>query len=181
MRVEARLLTPISSYSSRTGAEIRALVTTPLCFQDSAMPQGAVLRGSLLKAHRVGLGLIHETASLHPEFRDLELPDGSVFPVEAQLAGIDNARERIDSKGVIHGIRATAALSNRAGEHLIFLAMGHPFAMVPLFVLETGLFHFPDPEIQYRRGTELYLNVRLPEEWGPVTACPADTADASDE
>lgn len=182
MRVEARLLTPISTYSSKEGTVVRALLTTPLCSPDRAIPQGIVLRGSLLKVRRVGLGLVHETASLQAGFADLELPDGSVLPVEAHLESIDNARERIDGKGVIHGIRATAALSNRAGEHLIFLAMGaHPFVMAPLFVLETGLFHFPDPEIQYRRGTELYLNVRLPEEWGAVTACPSTPAGASDE
>jgi hypothetical protein len=181
IRVEARLLTPISSYSSKPDDVIRALVTTPLCSPDGAVPQGAVLRGSLVKVHRVGLGLIHETASLQPGFSDLELADGRVFPVEARLEAIDNARERIDGKGVIHGIRATAALSNRAGEHLILLAMGHPLTMAPLFVLEASLFHFPDPEIHYRRGTELYLNVRFPEEWGPVTACPAADAEASDE
>jgi len=181
MRVETRLLTPVSSYSSKKGAVIRALVTTPLCSPDRDLPQGIVLRGSLLKVRRVGLGLIHETASLEAGFDHLELPDGTILPVRAHLDGIDNARENIDSKGVIHGIRATAALSNRAGEHLIFLAMGHPLVMVPLFALETGLFHFPDPEIQYRRGTELYVNVRLPEEWGVVAACASTPADASDE
>jgi LssY-like putative type I secretion system component LssY len=181
LRIEARLLTPISSYSSRVGSEIRALVTTPLCIDGGAIPEGAVLRGSLLKKRRVGLGLVRETASLQTEFHDLRLSDGSVYAVEAHLESIDNARERIDAKGVIHGIRATSALSNRAGERLIFLAMGHPYAVVPLLALEAGLFHFPDPEIQYRRGTELYLNVKLPEEWGPAEACPSEPVEASEQ
>jgi len=180
LRVEARLLTPISSYSARTGEEIRALITTPLCFDGGEVPEGTVLRGSLLNVRRVGLGLIRESASLHPEFRDLEMPDGRVFPLDAHLRSIDNARERIDSKGVIHGIRATATLSNRAGERLIFLAMGHPAAFLPLLAVETGLFHFPDPEIHYRRGTEMYVDVQLPEQWGSVAACPAAPAQATE-
>jgi LssY-like putative type I secretion system component LssY len=179
LRVEARLLTPISSYSSKAGSEIRALITTPLCFDGGEVPEGAVLRGSLLNVRRVGLGLVREAASIHPEFRDLELLDGRLFPVDARLQSIDNARERIDAKGVIHGIRATAALSNRAGERLIFLAMGHPLAIAPLLIVETGMFHFPDPEIHYRRGTEMYLDVQLPAQWGSVAACLAAPADAS--
>jgi hypothetical protein len=181
LHVEARLLTPISSYSSKAGAEIRTLITTPLCYAGGRIPEGVELRGSLVKVKRVGLGLIHETASIRAEFRELALPDGGDFPVEAKLESIDNARERIDSKGVIHGIRATSALSNRAGERLLFLAMGHPMAFTPLLAFQATVFHFPDPEIQYRRGTEMYLTVDLPEEWGPVEACPAAAAKAGEE
>jgi LssY C-terminus len=181
LRVEARLLTAINTYSSKTGAEIRALITTPLCFDGGQVPEGAVLRGSLVSVRRVGLGLVHESASLRPEFHDLQLPDGRAFAVDAHLLSIDNARERIDANGVIHGIRATAALSNRAGERLIFLAMGHPLAVAPLLAVEAGIFHFPDPEIHYRRGTEMYLDVQMPQQWGSVAACPAEPADASDQ
>ena len=181
LRIEARLLTPISSYFSKPGAEVRTLVTTPLCFDGGEIPEGVILRGSLLKVRRVGLGLVRETASVKLELPDLVLPDGRVFPVDSHLESIDNARERVDSKGVIHGIRATSALSNRAGERLLFLAMDHPAAVVPLLAVEATLFRFPDPEIRFPRGTEFYVNVDLPEAWGPVSACPASPADASDE
>ena len=180
-RLEVRLLTPISSYYSRRGTEIRALVTTPLCSEGRAIAEGVVLHGSILEDRRVGLGLVRETASLKPEFRDLQLVEGRVYPVEAHLESIDNARERIDAKGVIHGIRATSALSNRAGERLVFLAMGHPFAIAPLLALEAGLFHFPDPEIEYRRGTELYVNVKLPEAWATADACPSEQPETSEQ
>lgn len=180
LRIEARLLTPISSYFSKRGTPIRALVTTPLCFDGGEIPEGVMLQGSLLKVHRVGLGLIRETASLKPEFHELVLPDGRVFGVDAHLEDIDNARERVDTKGTVHGIRATSALSNRAGERLLFLAEDHPFTILPLLAVEATLFHFPDPEIRFPRGTEFYVNVDLPEEWGPVNACPAAPADASD-
>lgn len=180
LRIEARLLTPISSYFSKRGAPIRAVVTTPLCFDGGEIPEGVVVRGSLVKVRRVGLGLIRETASVKPEFRELVLADGRTFRVDAHLEAIDNARERVDSKGMVHGIRATSALSNRAGERLLFLAEDHPFTILPLLAVEATLFHFPDPEIRFPRGTEFYLNVDLPEEWGPVEACPAAPADASD-
>ena len=166
VRVEASLLTPISRYFSKTGMAVRALVTTPLCSEEGAVPEGAILIGKLMKVRRVGLGLVHERASLEPAFENLEMPDGRVIPVGARLQSVDNARERVDDKGKVHGIRATAALSNRAGERLIFLAMGHPFVMLPVFALETGLFHFPDPEIEFPRGTEMYFDLQTPGEWG---------------
>ena len=170
--VEARLLTPVSSYSSKAGAPLAAIVATDVCFGDGdTLPDGATLRGTLERVHKVGLGLIHETAGMTFEFTELRMPDGRDFAVQAWLHSIDNARERVDSHGAIHGIRATATLSNRAGQHLAFLAMGHPAFMLPLFAVETGFFRFPDPEIEYGPGTELHLDIAFPAELGKVEKC----------
>jgi hypothetical protein len=180
--LEARLLTPISTYSAKRGMQIAAAVTTPLCAGGvRVLPAGTELRGVVKRVHKVGLGLVHESAGLELEFTQLELPDGREYTVAAHLAGIDNARERVDRKGNIHGIRATATLSNRFGERIAFAVLGHPAAMIPLFVLETGLFHFPDPEIQYRRGTVMQLAVELPAELGTVGACPMPEEETSPE
>jgi hypothetical protein len=178
--IEARLLTPISSYSTKSGTPITALVTTRVCSEDvSILPEGTLVRGAVRKVHRVGLGLIHETAGLQLEFRELHLPDGRDFPIGARLAGIENARERVDGRGRVHGIRATAMLSNRFGERLVFAVSAHPAAMIPLFVLETGFFHFPEPEIQYGRGAELDLDVEFPDGFGAAAPCAAAMPDAS--
>jgi hypothetical protein len=183
VRVEARLLHSISTYSTKAGAPVEALLTTSLCRPDgSELPEGATLVGAVTRVHRVGLGLIHETASLELSFDRLHLPDGSDYPAAARLVGIDSARERIDRHGIIHGARATATLSNRFGERLVFLAMGHPLAMTPLFVLENGMFHFPDPEIEYHRGTELYLEITPSEPLAGLQACPVtETPVAEDD
>ena len=169
--VEARLLTPISSYTAKPGDDIAAVITTPVCPGDNdALPRGAILHGEVTGVHRVGLGLIRETARLRIAFDTLLLPGGS-YAVKSHLTAIDNARERVDSKGAIHGIRATATLSNRAGERLAFLAMGHPLAILPLFLAESAMFHFPEPEIELIRGADLHLAVEFPPEWGEVSRC----------
>ncbi len=170
--IEARLLTPLSSYTARAGTPLEAVITTPICpTGDDALPEGAVLRGVVAKVHRVGLGLVHETAAMQIEFRELRFADGRTLPIQAQLTGIDNARERVDSHGAIHGIRATATLSNRVGERLAFLAMGHPAVALPFFILQSGLFHFPEPEIELRRGADFHLAVQFPQQLGAVTKC----------
>jgi hypothetical protein len=170
--LEARLQTPLSSYTARVGTTLEAIVTTPVCSaEEEPLPEGAVLRGVVSKVHRVGLGLVHETASMEVEFNQLLLRDGRTFSVHAQLTAIDNAREHVDRHGVIHGIRATAALSNRVGERLAFMAMGHPLVALPLFALETSLFHFPEPEIELRRGADFHLAVQFPQQFGSVIKC----------
>jgi len=171
--VEARLLTPISTYSARRGMPISAAIITPLCGGGARIvPAGAELRGVVAGVRKVGLGLVHESAGLRLHFNQLVLPDGSDYVVATRLFGIDNARESVGKKGYIDGIRATATISNRLGERIAFAVLGHPAAMVPLFVLESGVFHFPDPEIEFGRGTVLRLNLEPPEQLQGLAACP---------
>src|SRR5208283_16851 len=110
--IEARLLTPISTYRAKPGMEIAAAVATPLCAGGaSVLPEGTELRGVVKRVRKVGLGLVYESAGLTLEFTQLDFPDGREYTVLAHLTGIDNARERVDRKGNIHVIRATATLS----------------------------------------------------------------------
>ncbi len=170
--VEARLLTPISSYAARSGQPIEAAIATPVCpGNEDALAAGAILRGVVSKVHRVGIGLIHETAGMQLEFTELLMPDGSAYPVQSHLTSIDNARESVDSHGKIHGIRATATVSNRIGQRMAFFALGHPAAMLPLLAVESAMFHFPEPEIELTRGADLHLAVEFPPEWGAVARC----------
>jgi hypothetical protein len=178
---EARLITPLSSYRSRKGNLVTATIATEACTLDGPLPVGTEIRGSIKDAHRVGLGLIHETAKLALEFNELRFPDGRVFPVSARVADVENARERIDSKGAIHGIRATATLSNRLGERLAFEAMAHPYALVPVFALETTVLHFPEPEIEYSSGTDLSLAIDATSSLGEIAPCSAKTSGPTSE
>src|SRR5215472_11238233 len=133
-RVDARLLTPVSSYRTKSGSRIGALVTTLLCLAGGVrLESGATLRGEATHVHKVGLGLIRESAGLRLDFHELRLADGRSVEVKARLEDVANARERVDRHGGVHGIRATAALSNRVGQRLAISAMGHPAAMAPLF------------------------------------------------
>jgi LssY C-terminus len=171
--IAARLLTPVSSYRTRAGTAVEAVLTTPLCAEGGTrLPDGITLHGVVRRIHKVGLGLIHETAGILLEFRALDLPDGSGFPVTARLEDVVNARERVDKRGRIHGIRATATLSNRFGERLALAALGHPLALIPVFALETAVLPFPDPEIDYGPGTEIEVAVQFPGALGTVAACP---------
>lgn len=175
--VEARLLTPVSSYATKSGTLVDALITTPLCnASGDALPRGAVISGHVSKVHRVGLGLIHETAGMRIDFDQLVLPDGIALPITAKLTGIDNSRERVDRKGSIHGIRATATLSNRVAQRIFFTALGHPAVVLPLLIVENSMFRFPEPEFEFHSGAALRLTVDFPQEMGPISGCPLTKA-----
>jgi len=180
--LEARLLTPISSYTARRNNRVTAVVATSICDgRDVVIPAGAELHGVVKRVHRVGIGLIHETAGLQLAFNELDYLDGRLYAVASRITGIDNARERVDGRGRIHGIRATATISNRVGERLAFAAMGHPVFLLPLFAAETGLLHFPDPEIEFKRGTVMQMSVEVPTVAPGAQPCPMPVQSSAED
>lgn len=171
MAVSAELLTPLSSYHSRHGDAVEAMITTPVCVDGAPLAQ-STLEGVVKRVHSVGLGLLHETASLTIDLQTLRLAGGELYPIEARLTSIDNARERVDRHGVIHGIRATDSISSRAASHLFFYAHVHPALIIPSLAVESWFFHFPEPEFDYAPGTEMEVEVSFPPSLGAVAACP---------
>lgn len=180
--IEIRLLTSVSSYHSKPGDEVRALLVAPLCPQSIGNGHAdTTVRGIVKRIRKVGLGLVHETARLEFEFRELRLPDGRTYPLRGRLVSVDNGRERVDRHGSIHGDRATGSLSHRFGYRLARAALDHPIFLIPVLAVETGLFHFPDPEINYGPGTELHLKVEDALPLCDSSAGPsADTASADE-
>jgi hypothetical protein len=178
--ITARLATPLSSYAAKTGDPVEAVIATSVCLDGKALAPSATLRGKVAHVHAVGIGLVHETASLKLKLSELKLSDGSVYPVEARLTAVDNARERVDRNGVIHGIRATATLSSRFASHLFFAAQGHPALVIPTLAVESWFFRFPEPEIEYAAGTELEIEVTFPEDLGHPALCSGPEPDPAE-
>jgi hypothetical protein len=172
--ITARLLTPLSSYYSRPGDGIQAAVVSSVCFPGGPLPVGTTLRGQVKRVHGVGLGIQHETAAMELAIGELDLPDGTSYPVEARLTAVENARERVDRHGVIRGIRATDSLSSRFSSRLLFAAHAHPAIVIPALIMETWMFRFPEPEIEYRAGAALRLEAQFPAEMGAASACPRE-------
>jgi hypothetical protein len=167
--LEVRLLTSLSSYRSKPGTEVQAFVVAPGC--PDGLPAGTVIRGSVKRVSKVGLGLIHESASLDLAFTVVSMPDGQTYPLRARLISVDNAREHVNRHGSIRGIRATASLSNRMASKILFAVDDHPLFLLPILAVETVLFRFPDPEIDYAPGTEMHLELEEPISTGNSSMC----------
>ena len=155
-----RLLDPVASYSSKPGTFIRAvLIQSPDCDGAPVFPAGLEVDGRVLSARKVGLGLVHETASLEIQFDRIVTADGSVLPIASQVVEVDNARERVRN-GKIRGILATNTPQGRITSGLIHLPTFNPYSDTGLIIyrLFTVL---PEPEIYLPPGTDLRLQLNV--------------------
>jgi hypothetical protein len=100
--VHARLVTPLTSASSRKGEAVEAVISEPLLGRDHELilPQGSRLSGTVSQVqparHRKRNG------QLRIRFEELTPPDGVQEKVEATLEGVQSGKEgnvKLDSEG----------------------------------------------------------------------------------
>ncbi|QOY87626.1 LssY C-terminal domain-containing protein [Paludibaculum fermentans] len=191
--VTVRLLSPLSSFSSRPGDEFQAIVVAPV-EQDGRIliPRNSIVRGRVAKTTRVGRGFIHERASMQLEFYEWQPPGGDKQPFTARLMEVDNAREQVLENGRIKGILATSgppglllgmwrrpdlSMFGRASigfsgiAHFTWLQSNFHPAMAPAIAgLRMLLVRFPEPEIHLPAGADLVLSTRS--RFQPLPAVP---------
>ena len=183
-----RLNEPLTSYGSKAGTTFTVTVISPLEIDDRLiLPQGSLIHGMVRRASAVGLGLIHERATLDLAFREYELAGGERFPFEARVDFIENAREEVDSRGRIKGILAASSpqgllrgiwyrpsddffshsalgLTGVGGALWSHFELG-PFGAAGVLAARYIAFPLAEPEIQLPQGTEMRLR---------ATSIPAD-------
>jgi hypothetical protein len=192
-----RLDTSLTSYDSPAGTAFSATVISPLEAGDQLIiPQGSLIHGTVTRASAVGLGLIHERATLELAFREYELADGKRYPLGARLEFIENAREQVDSRGRIKGVLAASSpqgllrgiwyrpsddffshsalgLTGLGGALWSRFSLG-PAGAAAVLAARYIAFPLPEPEIQLPSGTEMrLLATRIPQD-APTTPLPPD-------
>jgi opacity protein-like surface antigen len=123
---------------------------------------GSKISGTVERVHRVGLGLVHETARLALRFDKITLPNGTIVPIDACVWEIDNARETVDDQGRVKGIRSTGTLGFRANNLLAGVAMVDPIAYIYVTIASARMLRFSEPEIWFPAGTELSARLTAP-------------------
>jgi len=168
-----RLLQPVSSYSGKAGEKVQAMVIeSPTCNVAEFIAAGTLVEGKVKAVRRVGMGLVHETATLQLSFDDLVTKDGREIEMSARVEEIDNARETVKN-GVIHGVNATDTPQGRITSRLKHLPTWNPYSDLTLVAYRAAFPVFPEPEIYLPRGTDMRLELttelRVPEELRGVT------------
>jgi len=175
-----RLDAPLTSYASPAGTTFTATVISPLEIDGQlVLPQGSVVLGSVKRASAVGFGLVHERATLELSFHEYELAGGERFPFEARLDFIENAREKVDSRGRIKGVLAASSpqgllrgiwfrpsddffshsalgLTGLGGALWSHFSLG-PIGAAGVLAARYIAFPLAEPEIQLPQGTEMRL------------------------
>ena len=156
--LHVRLTSAVGSYASRAGSPIEAVLIAPVKVDGGiVLPSGCVLSGSVRSVRRVGLGLIHESASLALVFDSISLPGGSSRHIATQLASVDNAREEVMPTGDIREVRATGSWGNRAAHYLQSIMLLDVHAQLMAWAVKSIVIQIPEPEIYLPSGTELTL------------------------
>ncbi len=158
---EARLVTGVSSYTQKQGAPIEAVVLAGS--EDGARaPKGARLLGEIAEVKRVGFGVRRGRATLRLDFNTLLLPDGETVPIKTKLVSVDNARETVDEKGSIQGIRATSVFGHRMAGITRNIFIWDPLIQAVLAGTTSATLRFPESEIHLPAGSEFRVRMESP-------------------
>ena len=161
--LHVRLVTPVGSYASKAGNPVSAVLIAPVTVDDQTiLPEGSLLSGSVQRVAKIGFGILHETATLVLSFNEVTLPGGETFPLSTRLTDVDNSRERVIPDGSIRGVRSTASISYRFSGYIRTALMWEVHARIALWAIKTLLVQVPEPEIYYPSGVELTLALSEP-------------------
>ena len=179
-RLMLRLQQPITSYGSERDTPVTAEIIAPVESNGKIIiPLGTAVEGTLIDVKRVGLGLSRETAYLHFEFTTLRFAGGDTVPIRSQVSEVDDAREIVDDKGRIRGIRATASFASVLSGLAVSAGAFDPMFLAFTFSSSLSAFRIPESEIVLPAGAEFRLKlldpISLTKEFPPIA--PAVTAD----
>jgi hypothetical protein len=162
-QLHIRLTTTIGSYASTAGSPVSAVLIAPVTKDgETVLPAGSTLSGRVKAVTRVGFGVRHETAGLDLEFNQLTPLLGDAMPISAQVAEVDNGRERVTQDGRIQGVRSTGSLCYRVSGYIRALLQWEIHAELAEWVIRSLIMEMPEPEIYYPAGVELTLSLTQP-------------------
>jgi hypothetical protein len=161
--LHVRLTSAVGSFASRPGSPIEAVLIAPLKVDgETLLPAGSLLRGRVKSVRRIGLGVLHEAASLDLTF-DSIAPTGAIpRAISTQLASVDNAREEVSPDGSIRKVRSTGAWGNRAAHYLQSFLLLNVHAQLASWAVKSIVMQVPEPEIYLPSGAELTLVLTKP-------------------
>jgi LssY C-terminus len=152
-RLQVRLITPVSSASSRAGDLVSAVLTIDVGESGLVLPAGTIIRGVVREA--TAFSWSSSQAALQINFRDLTSGSGPAIPLAAKVVAVDNARETVDQDGRILGITPPHEAPS-SPEDAVLLAAIAP-ELYSLARAEFSLRELERPDIIYGAGTDLVL------------------------
>ena len=103
-----RLLTPVSTKTSKKGQPVTAVVAREVPVQGGvAIPVGATLKGKIEKCEESSRPDQH--AELLLSFTELDVTGEASLKLEGHVSGVSNAREAVLADGTIEGVLVTEA------------------------------------------------------------------------
>ncbi len=156
-----RLTEPVSTYSSKLGARVAAmLIDSPRCGDAPVFSTGTPVEGRITYVRRVGLGFWHGSSAIAITFDQLIAGPNSLS-VKTEIEEVANGRESVKA-GVIEGATAKDTPQRLMSTRLLHLPEWNPESYW-IFMVRRSVFPFsPEPETFLPAGTDLRLELKAP-------------------
>ena len=158
--IQIRLKTKVATATSKAKDPVEAVVIAPVMVDGQFLiPAGAVIRGTVEKAAQSTKP--DERSTLLLAFSEIDIA-GAKLKLGARVAGVENAREKVDDQGQIAGILANETISGRIDAGLSKLAE-HASGFADLLgTVKKAVLKEPESDIVYDSGVELALSLTAP-------------------
>jgi hypothetical protein len=165
--LHVRLLTPVAASNAKVNQRVEVVVIEPIISGGQiVIPAGAKITGQVKDVRPAADA---ERAQLRLAFDHIAGPDGKSAKIDAQVSGVDNARESVDDKGNIVGILASETLSAQMDSGINKVAQRYPGFGQVLQTIKGGVINDADPDIRYASGVEMTLKLNKPLTWPRAT------------
>lgn len=163
--LSVRLVEKVATETTKPSAIVHATVIAPVIVEGSiAIPAGAQIDGTV---KQVKAATDQDPAQLELDFT--EIHDGAVrAKLSAVVATLDNAREKVDDKGVINGISPSETLSARLNQGISKLQANDKLAGLAGLIQgakQALKIEDANPNIDYDPGAEFTLRLTQPLAW----------------
>lgn len=174
-QIDIRLTTELNTRTAKVGDPFQALVIAPVVVNGRiALGAGETIRGHV-KQVKAAVNP-DDRALLTLAFDDIRDTGGKKLPIAAQVAGVDNARESVDSDGAIQGIVASKTGSARLDEGINKVSEKYPSFGDLLSTVKQAVLKDADANFDYKPGVELTIALTKPLDWTGSIRTPEITA-----
>lgn len=158
--IQIRLTAKVSTQNAKVNDAVESVVIAPVIVGNQvAIAPGAVVRGAVEKV----------TASTKPEERALlglgfgELEsDGVKLKLSAQVAAVDNAREKVDDQGQINGILGTDTITGKLDSGISKITEKYSGLGGFLNAAKNAVLKPAEGDIAYDAGVEMTVKLTAP-------------------
>jgi hypothetical protein len=158
--IQIRLKTKISTQSSKPQDPVEAVVIAPVVEgAQVVIPAGAAVRGTVGTSTQSTKA--DERSVLSLNFTEIEA-GGVKLKLAAQVAAVDNAREKLDEKGQISGILAAETLAGKLDAGIDKIAGKYSGLASVLREAKSVVLQAVESDITYDAGVEMTLKLTAP-------------------
>lgn len=182
---EVRLTSEVSS-DKPSGSPVEGVIIAPVLVNGApVIPAGTRVMGATADANpaqAAATGVTEKAATLRLQFTKIVDHQGHEQPMASVLDSVDNARETVDSAGLITGIVPSQTYEARIDQGIGKLSNQHEGLAGLLTSVKGALLKQVNPAIDYKPGVELNVKLTKALDWpwpavgetvGPVTPAAA--------